>query len=421
MNVALLMGGNPGEKLCRTLNIERSSSSLIRLIHRQKLHSVEQITCVGIDDWANKKRHTYGSCIVDLNRHQLVELLKDRESSTVEKWFKQHPEVRIVSRDRYLNYCKGIKQGAPQAIQVGDRWHLLKNLGDNLQKLLERNRQYLKYEPHVQKNKPPAGNQANKGQTKTGAKSKNYLHRLWQMEQVKQLHQEGLGIKAIAGTLQMARVTVRKYLFLFEPPPRGGPHVQVNIAKFDEYLRQRVMAVPNIQILQLYNEIKQKGYSGGRSQAYCHLHMYTDESRSSRPTKHAYIFFLPSKIRMLMVKNVTELSGKEQKILKRLCKQSEQIAVAYSLSTQFREMMENKSARGLKRWIYQVTNCGIPELVSFAKGLSNDFEATKNALGLPWSNGQVEGQINKLKTIKRQMYGRASFALLRKRLLLNTN
>lgn len=121
------MGGNPGEKLCRTLKIERSSSSLIRQIHRQKLPPAEKVAYLGIDDWAKRKRHTYGTCLVDLERHRMVELLKDRESITVENWLKKHSAVRVVSRDRFLNYSKGIRRGAPKAIQVGDRWHLLKN------------------------------------------------------------------------------------------------------------------------------------------------------------------------------------------------------------------------------------------------------------------------------------------------------
>jgi len=413
LKLTLLLGGNPGEKLCQTLNITRSSSSLIRLVHRQKLPSRGEVVYVGIDDWAQKKRLSYGSCIVDMERHKLVELLRDREAATVEKWLKKHPEVRVVSRDRFLHYRKGIGEGAPQAQQVGDRWHLLKNLGDALQKLLERNRQYLKYSLPQKKRLPalPVPKSA----------SANSIHRRWQLEQIRRLHQEGLGLKAIAGKLQMARVTVRKYLTLSEPPLRGGGRLQVNIALFERYVRDRIREEPHVQLLQLFKEIKALGYNGGRSVAYNHLHALVDGRLYPLQNNGSYLDFLPSRVRMLLVKKTADLSGREQKIVTRLSLQCPQIGLAYTMAIQFREMMAAKQAMNLKNWIHRVLKSEIPELISFAKGILNDFEATKNALTLPWSNGQVEGQINKLKTIKRQMYGRASFELLRKRLLLDTS
>ncbi len=420
LKVALIMGGNPGEKLLQTLNIKRSSSSLIRLIHKQKLHPVEKISCAGIDDWANKKRHTYGSCIVDLEKHKLVELLKDRESITVENWLQKHPEVSVISRDRFLNFSKAIRDGAPQALQVGDRWHLLKNLGDALAKLLERNQQYLKHRQRPRRNRRSLRRSYN-NQAERSEPTKNYKHRIWQMEQVKLLHKEGVGLKATARTLQIAIATVRKYLVLHEPPPRTGSHIQVNIRLFDQYIRERILQEPNIQILRLFKEIKQRGYSGGRTMAYEHLQKYLYGREATQGPKTVYSYFLPSRIRMLLVKKLEDIPKKEQKILKWLCKHCPQIEVAYRLSRQFREMIEARNANSLKEWINRVVESAIPELASFARGILSDFEATKNALCLPWSNGQVEGHINKLKTVKRQMYGRASFALLRKRLLLDSS
>ena len=113
------------------------------------------------------------------------------------------------------------------------------------------------------------------------------------------------------------------------------------------------------------------------------------------------------------------LSQREKQLLKELQKKSPDIKVASILSHKFREMMENKQGHLLKKWVAEVQGSPVKELKGFARGLLNDYHAVRNAITLPWSNGQVEGQINKLKMIKRQMYGRASFDLLRKRMVLS--
>lgn len=141
LKVALLIGGNAGEKVCRTLNIAVSSSSLIRLIHAQDVAAPLTANALGIDDWAYKKGINYGTAIVDLEQHRVIDLLRDREAQTVENWFKNMPEVTIVTRDRFSRYATGVANGSPDAIQVVDRWHLLKNMRDAMQKLLERKRQ----------------------------------------------------------------------------------------------------------------------------------------------------------------------------------------------------------------------------------------------------------------------------------------
>jgi hypothetical protein len=195
----------------------------------------------------------------------------------------------------------------------------------------------------------------------------------------------------------------------------------INIAKFDAYIRQRIQDEPKVERIQLYREIKKKGYNGSRSTAYVHFHCYT--GTASRPRsipRLPDLFYVPSKIAFLFLRKQTQMNNKEQKLLRDLCSRSPEIKMAYGLTQDFTEMLEHKNGRNLKRWMRKVAACEIKELKSFSSGLMSDFIAVKNALTLPWSNGQVEGQINKLKTIKRQMYGRASFDLLRKQLLLNT-
>ena len=132
-----------------------------------------------------------------------------------------------------------------------------------------------------------------------------------------------------------------------------------------------------------------------------------------------YTSWIPSKVSLLLYRKEEMLSKREKQLLKELQKKSPDIKTASTLSHKFREMMENKQGHLLKKWVAEVQRSPIRELKGFAQGLLNDYHAVRNAITLPWSNGQVEGQINKLKTIRRQMYGRASFDLLRKRMVLS--
>ena len=140
LKIALLSGGNAGHKLCKILNIAVSSSTLIRLIHEQQIPAPVAPEALGIDDWAFKKGINYGTAIIDLNRRRIIDLLPDRETRTVENWLKARPHIEVITRDRFSRYAKAVSVALPKATQVADRWHLIKNMGDALKKLLERKR-----------------------------------------------------------------------------------------------------------------------------------------------------------------------------------------------------------------------------------------------------------------------------------------
>ncbi len=335
----------------------------------------------------------------------------------------EHPGIEVVSRDRYTNYANAITAALPGCTQVADRWHLLKNLCDGLCKLVERNHQHLKYAREKELLRLRRANikqASNKALSDRKVVTSNFSRRLWQLQQIKRCKSKGISIKATAHLLHMSRNTVKKYLHLQEPPRRKSS-LQVNIACFDAYICKRIKEEPDIQLMQLYREIKQRGYNGRRTSAFVHLQEYVNKAPRFTAPMLPDVFYLPSKVSFLLIRSKQQLSSREQKLVTGLCRKCPQIKTAYGLAIQFKRMMETKQGRGLQSWMEQAVTSGIAEVKSFAGGLKSDMEAVKNALIQPWSNGQVEGQINKLKTIKRQMYGRASFDLLRKRLLLNSS
>ena len=136
--IGYLIGGKAGARVAVGLGLCVSPDTLLRRVRHVALKhtpATNGLRVVGVDDWAFRKGHRYGTILVDLERHRLVDLLPERSSESLGAWLKQHPNIEIVSRDRAGVYADGARQGAPQAQQVADRWHLLHNLSQVMERL----------------------------------------------------------------------------------------------------------------------------------------------------------------------------------------------------------------------------------------------------------------------------------------------
>ena len=247
------------------------------------------------------------------------------------------------------------------------------------------------------------------------------------------LHEEGVSVRQIAQHMGMGRQTVRRYLNHGAFPEivqrRRMPSI---LDRWEPYLLERWQAGCH-NALQLYREIHEQGYAGSRPLlsrwAAQHRKEHPDVSNgvsdtSPEPlsTQHQPVMrrLSPSQAAWLLVQQPADLNVDEHAALDKMQQAVAEIAAAYTLAQDFVRMVRERTSEALTSWLARAAASCVAELGSFANGLQRDLAAVTAGLSLPWSNGQVEGQINRLKLIKRTMYGRASFDLLRKRVLTPT-
>jgi transposase len=416
--------GKGGERLADKLGMPVSDVTVLSSLFLVPLPEIGPVHVVGIDDWSWRRGKRFGTILVNLQTHKIVDLLADREAESVRQWLAGHPEVDVVSRDRGLVYLDAATSGAPQAIQVVDRWHLIANLGDAVEDFLIR--------AHIRLEDGKASSQKEQVEEKplssfsatpaSQRKSQARLLRKWKLsKRVQELHATGMSLRKIGEELGLSRNTVRKY-FRQEPEmprPTPRPLRASRLDPYEDYLLQR-WGQGERNAAQLHREIRERGYPGSGSmvRAYVsYLRTTTADGSAPRSRKERAKAISPRALRWLLSRKREELDQEEQSRLDQLLGLSPQIETLYSLLQAFLKMVRERKHQDLRSWMMQAERSGISELRSFVNGMKRDYDAVHAALRLPWSQGITEGKVNKLKTLKRVMYGRAGFPLLRQRLL----
>lgn len=449
---AYLLGGEAGRRLLQLLGMPISGDTLIRDIRQSGETPPATVRVVGVDDWAFKRGQTYGTILVDLERQQPIDLLNTRETEVVTAWFQAHPEIEIVSRDRGKEYIKAATDGAPQAEQVADRWHLLHNLREAVVSFLQQQPACLQaaaQQPVIDQNQAevaptednpvgievapkvvpaalvtPESSSLQTGQVPSARRQERF-------DEVGQLKQAGYSDRAISRQLKMSTTTVRKYVEAEQCPRYPAGRVSSSkLTPWLPYLEERWQAGCT-NASQLWREIEGQGFSGCLGV----VGLWASKQRKLLPTPQRYSRQQPDtvppslirqtrplpwsaqRVSWLIILDKEKLDDEEQAARRRMLDADPQVVTVDRLAQQFIQMVKERSGQGLDQWLQDVTVSGIKSLRSFANGLRSDLAAVRNALSMPWSNGQVEGQINRLKFIKRQMYGRAKLDLLRKRVL----
>lgn len=422
--VVAVLGGKSGARLAASLGMAVSRDTLLRLLKRGQHMPSPTPRVLGVDDFAWKKGERYGTILIDLQRHIVVDLLPDREAITFAAWLRSHPGVEVISRDRAGVYADGARQGAPGAIQVSDRFHLLVNLRTTLHRLFERKHALLK------RLAPPAAASAERAssrrratrrasslkETQRLARRERRSHRY---ESVLALHQQGFSQPAIAERVGVKRDTVRRYLAAPTFPEIVRPTRTSKLDAYKPYLRER-WAAGQQNMTSLVAEVRERGYQGGATMVYDYLRKMKREAarRHAEPRPvSAGVALSAREAAWLFVRDPRRLSLRQVWQLDPLRTLDAELEQAYQLAQDFRVMVARRQASVLERWLREAKASDIPEFRSFAAGISRDYDAVQAALGTEVSNGQTEGQVNRLNLIKRETYGRAHFDLLRLRVL----
>lgn len=443
--VGLIVGGRPAVRLCRRLGLPVSLPSLLRLVRRAApTASAGAARCVGIDDFALRRGQRYGTVLVDLERRCPLDLLPERSAASAATWFADHPAVQLVSRDRAGVYAEGARQGAPQASQVADRWHLLHNLTDALQRVVTRHHHALRHalealpappaacasgprgapvpfsaapEPELQGLRPQRARRRQASQARRQA-------RFTEMER---LAAAGVSIRAIAAQLGTSRQTVRRYLRAGAPPADVRGRRPSQVAPFDAYLRAR-WAAGEQNVAALWRDLRALGFTGGLTSVKDYLARWRTtpgrpgraaQARVATPSAPPPDQRVPSarQVTWWLLADPTDLEADQRAIVAHLCATVPTVRTAIALVQRFVTLVRQRSVADLDPWFADAMRSNIPELRGVATSMRQDLAAVEAALTSPHSNGQTEGHVTRIKLLKRSMYGRGGFDLLRLRVL----
>jgi transposase len=437
-NIGVALGGEAGSRLAACLAMPTSADTLLRRIRRAPLPRHPAVRALGVDDWAFRKGHCYGTILCDLERHRVVDLLPERCADGLSEWPKKHPEVEVISRDRADEYTRGAGAGAPQAVQVADRWHLPRNLSDALKGAVDRHHADTQAAARVlavADTPAPASDQADLPAPPAPAealplvrqkqrRNERRQRRELLYDEVLALHGGGISQRVMAGRLGVHRSTARRFVESGSFPERASRRSARRTDGFTDYLKERWSAGCR-DAMQLYAELQARGYSGSYYSVRRQLAQWRsalapgDEGQPPRPVPA--VMGRPSARRAswLLLLDEADREPQEQQSRGRLQERCPELRGAAKLAREFRALVRGHRESGWDARLSQA--CGpdsVKELRGFAEGLRRDEAAVRAALRLEWSNGQVEGQVSRLKLIKRQMFGRAKFDLLRQRVLL---
>jgi transposase len=414
-------GGLPGSRILDRLAIPISDDTVIRTVKASGSTSAsDPVRHLGVDDWAWRKGQSYGTILVDLDKRQVIDLLPDRSVEGLQAWLEKHPGVEVIARDRCGIYAEAAEQAAASAVQVADRFHLFVNLSTAIERALEeRNRELClpRSAPDQEAIQVPSPCER-RTTLEEQRKQQRRQRRQERYERVLELHRLGYTQRAISLETGIVPKTIRRWLRAGQFPERKPVSGRrSHVREFHEYLQQRWNQGCH-NSTRLFQEIRGRGYHGSRQMVSNHVSSWRGSEQSqSAPKKRKLDRIAPKHAAILACRPVERLSEQQRTLFDQVAINCPSIRSMRFLAMDFREAILSKDCDGMVHWIRTAAQSGIGPLVRFAYGLNKDFKAVIAAVQTSWSNGQTEGQINRLKAIKRQMYGRAGFQLLRARVL----
>lgn len=447
--IGFATSGEAGSRLAPQVGVAVAPMTLLRRIMRSPLPQSSKVSHVGIDDFAFRRGRKYGTILVDLESHRVVDVLPDRTTQTASAWLTAHPELELLSRDRGNDYAAAARQAAPQAIQVADRFHLVKNLAQAVELALARSWAEIKRAAQEMEGLSSEPTDTEEEEADAIASQpwrppvpphRQQLQRARQVERMKRYEQvlslRSLGLKpgAIARRVGKGERTIRRWLAGSSPQALRRRKKPSHFDAYAPYVLQRWQQGCH-NGLQLWREIQVLGYRHSARMVYQFLQplragdlplLPTTSMEQKKPVPRKEVpgpapspldTLSARQVVWLFVRQFTELDSDEQETLSLLRQRSQRAETIYQLTQAFVQMVRHRQGEKLDAWLKQATSSHQPDLRRFAQGIERDKEAVQAGLSHAYSNGVVEGHVHRVKLIKRLMYGRAGFALLRQRIL----
>lgn len=422
-HIGFEVSAESSRRILKWIRINLSGDTVLRVVKKTALTTDTDSRIVGLDDWAIRKGFNYGSIIIDHETRRVIELLRGRLAEDIEQWFKAHPNIEIITRDRSKDYRKGLATAAPQAQQIADRWHLLLNLRQLAQRVAASAYRRLKKLPvpdELRPKQPIFLRSASEQKRMDGTRQR----RLDLYNEVQNLKNMGLTACQVMQHLRRNYYTIRFFYNASEFPermPGRSPHSQ--LTPYLDYLERRFLEGCT-SATQLHREIQTQGYpssSGLVTRWLSARKLLTGEdpiaAMTSLPiTTTSAVIPSSYKLSWLLVLEPDKLT-EDEKLMVQHIQSDDEVRQFYELVQAFGKLVRERSVEQLDLWLNIAGQSSLKTVRSFSKGLRNEYPSIRAALEYEWSNGQTEGHINRLKFIKRQMYGRASFELLRQKVL----
>jgi transposase len=402
-HLGLALGGRPAASFARRLMLPVSNDTLLRVVRRRAQAPEGRLAVIGIDDFAWRRNHRYGTIVCDLERRRPVTLLPDRQPATAEAWLARHQSIVTVARDRGGGYGEAAARALPHATQVADRWHLMENASRAFLDAVRKSMRPIRRLLGAASIKPALLTKAEHIQYE------GYLRRREIDAAIMALIKEGVPLKQIARRTGHSRQVVRQVARgertdIFRTRESSlEAHLPWLDAQWDAGSRNAT---------ELWRRIRQRGFRGSLRV----IGEWATRRRRAEQANDQNLRRVPSArtIAQLMTSRRDRLSKAETITVAAIEDGVPHLVEARTLIAEFHAMLRDKDISKLAAWLPRA--CA-SLLASFARGVLNDQAAVSAAISSSWSNGQTEGQITKLKLVKRQMYGRGKIDLLQARLI----
>ncbi len=424
-HIGLAAGGEAGARLAQRLAMPTSPDTLLRLVSKPPLPAPATPKVLGVDEWAWRRGHRYGTVLVDLERNKVVDLLPDRRAETLATWLREHPGVEVIARDRACAFADGSREGAPEALQVADRWHLLRNIGDALRHVVERHGAALRRairdvaadlasergagEPKPRPEPTPTALERRRAEARA--------QRQAAYDEAVRMRGDGATLADIAAALGTAPRTLATWFAAGHAPLRNHKPGGSILDPFRSHLEGRYAeGCRNARLL--WRELRALGFEGrptivrtwigrwNKAQLGAAVAAVPSGPRWTPPSAHA--------VTRMLAYGGDDVPDGHKRTCERLLAQAPELAAAASAAGRLVRLLRRETQEPLAHVLEAMKGTTLARL---AASLERDEAAVQAALDTPWTTSPVEGQVNRLKLIKRTMYGRAGFSLLRSRVL----